>query len=367
MDVLHAPEELLHRVERDVKRAVLRGRNGLRYAAGVDRPKVGQTPKDVVWRRDKAELWRYRGDGPPAYAPPVVIVHSLISRSYVMDLHPANSAVRTLLGAGLDVLLLDWGVADAVEAENGLETYADAYVPEAIAAACEATGSDEVTLLGYCFGGVLSLLALARHPDLPVRNLVAMATPVDFEGMSAMTGLVRSDRFDAGALLDETGNVPPEAVENAFRLLRPTGEVSQYATLWENLWNDQYLDGYQAMAQWTRDHVPFPGAAFRQTVDLLVRDNALMRGGLRLAGEDVDLRAVTCPFLNVMAQRDHIVPAAAAAPTKELLGSDDAEDLVLDAGHVGLVASRTAAKVTLPHIAEWIQRHSERVADGGGG
>ena len=30
-------------------------------------------------------------------------------------------------------------------------------------------------------------------------------------------------------------------------------------------------EGFQAMAQWTRDHVPFPGAAFRQVVELLVR------------------------------------------------------------------------------------------------
>ncbi|MBI5105137.1 MAG: alpha/beta fold hydrolase [Solirubrobacterales bacterium] len=351
---------MLKRLERDVARAVRRGRNGLRYAAGTQRTRVGQTPKDVVWRRDKAELWRYRNDA-IRYAPPVVVVHSLVSRSYVLDLHPANSAIRTLTDAGLDMMLLDWGVADAVDADNGLETYADEYLPAAVDAAREAAGTDDVTLLGYCFGGVLSLLSLARHPELPVRNLIAMATPVDFEGMASMTGLLRSRRLHPEDVLDETGNVPPEAVENAFRLLRPTGEVAQYATLWENLWNDQYMEGYQPMAQWTRDHVPFPGRAFLQTVDLLVRDNALVHGPLRLAGRDADLAAITCPFLNVMAERDHIVPAGAARPLEGLVGSEDAETLCLDAGHVGLVASRTAAKVTLPHIAEWVQRHSDRV------
>src|SRR5207247_970568 len=143
---------------------------GLRYAAGTDRPKVGLTPKDVVWKRDKAELWRYRSEA-VQYAPPVVVVHSLVSRSYVLDLHPRNSAVRFWLEAGLDVMLLDWGVADAVEAENTLETYADHYLPEAVDAAREAAGTDDVTLLGYCFGGVLSLLSVARNPEMPVRNL----------------------------------------------------------------------------------------------------------------------------------------------------------------------------------------------------
>ena len=355
-----APSALLKRVERDVERAILRGRNGLRYAAGATRPEVGQTPKRAVWSKHKTQLWRYRNDR-IQYRPPVVIVHSLVSRSYVLDLYPGNSAIGFLLGSGLDVFLLDWGVADAAEAGNSLETYADGAIPAAVSAACDAAGTSEVTLLGYCFGGVLSLLACARHPELPVRNLILMATPVDYSAMQALTSLVRDGRLDPGDILDETGNVPPEVVENAFRLLKPTGEISQYANLWENLWNDEYMEGYQAMGQWTRDHVPFPGTAFRQTVEQLVRHNALMDGTLELGGEAVDLQKIRCPVLNVIAERDHIVPLAAAEPVPALVGSEVADELRLHAGHVGLVAGRAAAKVTLPGIAAWIAEHSEQI------
>ena len=292
----------------------------------------------------------------------MVIVHSLVSRSYVLDLYPGNSAVAFFVASGLDTLLVDWGVADEAEAANTLETYADEYLPRAIAAACDATDAHEVTLLGYCFGGVLSLLACARHPELPVRNLVVMATPVDFEGMRAITGLVREGRLEPDELLDETGNVPPEAIEGSFRLLKPTGDAASYATLWQHLWNDAYVEGYQAMSQWTRDHVPFPGAAFRQTAEQLVRRNALRDGSLVLGGEPVDLGAIRCPLLNVMAERDHIVPLPAAEPVTRLVGSDEADELRLGAGHVGLVAGRAAAKVTLPGIADWITTHSDTVA-----
>jgi polyhydroxyalkanoate synthase len=335
---------LLDRVQRDVERAVLRGRNGLRYAAGTSRPKVGRTPKDVVWHRHKAQLWHYRNED-VRYRPPVVIVHSLVSRSYVLDLYPGNSAIDFLLSQGLDVYLVDWGVADEAESGNTLETYTERYLPEAIAAV-----GGEVTVLGYCFGGVLSLLAA---PNLPMRNLVLMATPVDFTGMEAITALVRDGRLDPDELIDATGNVPPEAVEAAFRLLKPTAEYSQYANLWQHLWNDQYMEGYQAMGQWTRDHVPFPGAAFRQTVERLVRENGLMDGSL------ADLSTIDVPVLNVMAERDHIVPLAAAEPLARLI--PHAEELRLRAGHVGLVAGRAAAKVTLPGIAGWIAEHSEAV------
>ena len=111
------PIDLVARINRDVERSLLRARNGVRYVRGTHRPKVGATPKEVVWRRGKAELWRYR-NGTVRYGPPVVIVHSLVSRSYILDLRPGNSLVEYLTAAGLDVFMLDWGVPDELDADN---------------------------------------------------------------------------------------------------------------------------------------------------------------------------------------------------------------------------------------------------------
>lgn len=99
--------------------------------------------------------------------------------------------------------------------------------------------------------------------------------------MQAITALVREGRLDPEDVVDHTtGNVAPGAVENAFRRLKPKAEYSRYANLWQHLRNDDYVEGYQAMGQWTRDHVPFPGAAFRQTVEQPVRANGLMDGSV---------------------------------------------------------------------------------------
>jgi len=84
-----------------------------------------------------------------------------------------------------------------------------------------------------------------------------------------------------------------------------------------------------------------------------------MDASLELGGERVDLGAIRCPVLNVLAERDHIVPLPAAEPVPRLVGSDRADELRLAAGHVGLVAGRAAAKVTLPGIAGWIADHSK--------
>jgi polyhydroxyalkanoate synthase subunit PhaC len=355
------PAELVERVRRDARRNALRARNGVKVAAGIDRPKLGQTPKDLVWERDRCQLWRYRNDD-VRLSPPLLIVFSLVSRPYVFDLRPGNSFVEHLLGAGFDVFLLDWGVPDARDADNRLEDYADGYLPEVLDRTCEVAGTDDVNLLGYCFGGVLSLLCAAHHPDAPLRSLTVMATPVDFSDSGVWSSVIGGGRVDLDAVLDEDGNVPPDVVQNAFRLLRPTGELRQYADLLQHVWNDEFVAAYQAMTQWSNDHIPFPGATARQTAEMLVGENAFMTDRLRLGGDPVHLRDITVPFLAVLASRDYIVPEHVAAPVTDLVGSEDAQMVTLDGGHVGLAVGRSAANVTIPRIIDFLRTRSEELS-----
>jgi polyhydroxyalkanoate synthase len=286
-------------------------------------------------------------------------VFSLVSKSYILDLQPGNSFVEHLQSAGLDVFLLDWLPADERFAHERLDDYADLYIPEAVRRTLAAAGSQTVNLFGYCFGGVLALLYAAHHPDAPLRGLSVMATPVDFEKFDLGRELAREGRLPLEALLDENGNVPASTVRQLFRLLKPTGEVRQYATLLENVWKDDYVTAYQAMTGWSEDHVPFPGTAARQTLEMLVRDNGFMRDSIRLNGDLIRLRDIRFPMLTVLAERDHIVPEPVAAPLPDLVGSEENELLRLDAGHVGLIVGRTAAKVTIPRIIEFLTARSE--------
>jgi polyhydroxyalkanoate synthase len=357
------PADLVGRVRRDVGRTLQRARNGVKYVTGIDRPQVGTTPKDTVWRRDKAQLWHYRADPDrPADGTPVLIVMSLISRSYILDLYPGASFVAALQAEGFDTYMLDWGIPDERDADNGLDTYVDELLPAAVSAVLDDSGADELNLIGYCYGGLLSLLLGAAHPDLPVTSLVTMATPVDFDQMGLFGRMFDGDRLRPDDLLDDTGNVPPEVIRNAFRVLKPTADVTQYAVLWEKLWDDKQMEGFQVMGQWTRDHIPFPGRAFRETVELM-RDDAFMTGRVRLAGRPLDLRDVRWPVLNVVAAKDHIVPSAAALPVCELVGSSEAVTLELPAGHVGLVMGRAAATTTLPGIFAWLRAHGPAASE----
>jgi len=339
-----------------VERQVRRVRNGVAYLAGSAHPAVAQTPRDLVFTRDKARLWRYRSDR-RTVRPPLLIVHSLVSKSTILDLLPGSSMIGFLLSEGFDVFLLDWVPADAADAQNTLETYVDGYVPDAVRAAADEAGADELTVIGYCFGAVLALLLAAGHPELPIRNLVALTCPCDYREMGFMSRMFMPGRLDPDDVIDDTGLVPAAVMDEGFQSLKPTDRVVQQVTLWENLWNDRWLEGYLAINRWARDQVAFPGATFRQTVDLLIRRNGLFEGVVPLGRRDVRLADIACPFLNVYCEQDTIVRAASSKPLVGLVGSDDATELVLQSGHIGLVAGRQA-KEAQPQIAEWIRARS---------
>jgi len=348
----------LETVKRDVARTSLQARNGIKHVAGINHMKVAQTPKEVVWERRKSQLWRYRA-GQITQPVPIVIVYSVVSRSYLFDLYPGHSFVEHLCNLGHDVYLLDWGIPDEVDAANDLEMYTEDHLPAAVRAAQEASGSDSAFLMGYCFGGTLSLLSMAARDIPEVAGLILMATPVDHHKMGLFTELLGPQaRINPADLIDGTGNLPASASRDVFTLLKPTSKVAASVTFLERMWDDEFVKGYQAMGQWTRDHVPIPGAVFRQMVRMLFRSNAIINNSVYLNGRRVDLKSVTVPVLIVVAEKDHIVPLDSALPAADLVGSEDVEIARLPFGHVGLIMGRAAAKQTIPTILDWVRRHT---------
>lgn len=353
-----SPTDLVTRVRRDTERNMLRVRNGLKHLAGVGKPQLTQTERETVWSAEKVELWHYPSTTRTVRTP-LLFVHSLVSRSYVFDLVPGNSVVEAMRDRGFDVYLIDWGVPDELESGNTLETYSDDYIPTIVREVQRLSGAPDVNMFGYCFGGVLSLLAAAGNTDMPLRSLAVMATPVDYRHMGPMTSMIQEGRVNPEDMLDATGNVPADVMLNSFRVLQPTGDIVGYVNLWQNLWNDEFVAAHQVMTQWGMDHIPFPGAAFLQMGELLSRQNLLATGKIPMGDREIDLADITVPFLNIIGEKDHIVPPPATGNLSDLVGSTDKEELRLKAGHVGVIAGKTAHRHNIPAMADWIKRHSE--------
>ena len=153
---------------------------------------TGQTPKETVWARGKAKLYRYRPQK-KRHPVPVLLVYALILRPYILDLVPGNSLVEHLLGEGFDVYLLGWGIPDDEDKNLSFEDYVLDYLPEAVENLSRGSGAVRLTLFGYCQGGTMAAMYAALFPGEPIENLVLLATPTDFRarGPRALRSLDR--------------------------------------------------------------------------------------------------------------------------------------------------------------------------------
>lgn len=262
---------------------------------------------------------------------------------------------------GFDVYVWDWGGADELDAENTLETYLQGYFPRGLEAVCDEAGTDDVSLLAYCMGGILSVQALAAQLDLPVRSMVTLASPFDMRHLGAVVDALREGRIKPDDVVDRDGNVPGSLVVESFKSRKPTADIVNYANLWQNLWNDQYVEGYQAIGRFLSDHPNVAGAAFRQIIEMWFAGNGFVNDTLRLGGRRLHLADVRLPILAVIAQRDDIAPEEAADAIVDVLPNADVELMKIDAGHVSLFAGRAAVKVVMPKIFEWLEGQSEEV------
>lgn len=345
-------------VQSEVERTIQRTRRGVDFVLDRSDPNVGMTPKDAILAHGTLKLYRYRPLTDEVYRVPLVLVMSLVSKPYILDLSPGQSMVEHLLREGFDVYMIDWGVPQPEDKKLRLDDYVFDFLPRCIEKVQETSQEQDYTLVGYCMGGLLTLIYAALNPEAPLKNLVCLATPVDFEKMGLFRQWCDPRWFDVDRVVDTLGNVPPEMIFRSFELLRPAERLVAYARLWDNLWSDAYVNYYRTFDKWVNDQIPFPGEAFRQMTKDLMWENKLMKGELRLGSKLVDTQGITCPVLNAMAEHDHIAPYGATAPLTSLVGSEEKEDLVLKGGHVSLVAGKSAVLRLWPTMSQWLGKRS---------
>ncbi len=318
---------------------------------------VGATPKDVVYRENKASLYRYHSPVNPAKPVPVLIVYALINRLYILDLYPGRSFIQHLLGQGLAVYAVDWGTPGDEDRGIPFDYYIEGYLDRMVRKVMELSGATQISLFGYCMGGTLAAIYAALHPER-VKNLVLLTTPIDFAEAGYLGQVVRDEHFPLDAVVDAYGNVPPWFMQAGFKLLNPIGDVVKYYNFIKHMHNDLFLENFFAMETWVNDNVPFPGAAYRKYIEDLYQENLLYRGLFEIDGKRVDLKKITANHLSIAASEDNICPPQSATCIKELISSQDNEAVVLPGGHVGVLIGGRALKTTWPRITDWLLQRS---------
>lgn len=351
-------EEIDQRVKKTIERTLARNIPGLNVPAPELDLEVGQTPKELVYTRDTLRLYHYRPVLDEIYRVPLLIVMSPVARGYILDLAPGQSLVEYLLLQGYDVYMADWAPPRREHAHLGLSAFVNEMLDGAVEHIRVESGEAELTLVGYCMGGMLSSLYAALHPHRGIKNLACFTTPINADGMVLYKQWAESKSFDIDRLVEELGIIPGDLINASIQALRPLQRSANQLQLLNNVGNDAFVKANLRFDRWAADQLPLPGELARDFVRDFLRGNRFVSGDFPVGDKVVDLGKIRVPFLHVAAEYDHIVPTAASKDLIGLVGCSDKQEIVIKGGHVSLVAGGNAVYRLWPQLDRWLGARS---------
>ncbi len=324
---------------------------------------VGLTPREVVWRLNKSTLYHYTPTRPPEkrHPIPLLLVYALINKPFIFDLAPGRSFIEFMLDQGFDIYLLDWGEPGPEDKDITFDDYITEYLFRAVRKMRRHSGSDEISMLGYCLGATISVVYAAAYPEIPIRNLILLTAPVDFSSQpeGSMAVWLQEGRLDVDKLVNTLGNVPGELIRHWAKMLKPVENfMGAYINVMKMLDDPAAVRGWQAINRWVEDVIPFSGEAFRQFVNTYLRGNKLIKGEHEINGNPVDIANIKASLLNIVAKYDHLVSQSQSESIMDLVASEDKEMKVIPSTHVGIMVSGSARYKLWPEIVNWLGERS---------
>lgn len=323
---------------------------------GVEQPR--RTPSEVLFDEEHRLLRRYvRPDG--ASGDPVLLVPPLAAPATCFDLRPGCSLAEFLLDSGRSPYLVDYGTISFADRRLGFEEWIDDIIPTAIERASRDAGGRPVDLVAWCLGGILSLLALAAHPDLPVRSLSAIATPIDYSKIPNLAPFQGVARYTGGRVISSLnramGGWPEPLVRTSFRLSGLQREITKPMFIARNLHRTETLAHLEAVDRYMGRMEAYPGRLYGQMYGRLMLANDLAAGRFELGDRVIELAEVRVPVLAVAGTADVIAPVPAAERVVDVLpGAPDVRFEVAPGGHLGVLTGQSAPKTTWAHVDRFL-------------
>jgi len=348
--------------------------------------KSGLTPYETVYEGDLMKLRYYAlpaesqiqlDDGETLevqhrrHAVPLVLVPPLGVTTEVFDLMPHRSLVRYLAARGFHVYLIDWGKPEPRHAQLGIKDYADTMFATALSEVRRHAGVRTVSLMGWCMGGLLSLIYLGLTRDRNIRNLITIASPIDMRGGGIVARMATALNRPAQLIRKFTGwrlhNLDPARLNSpgwlttlSFKLTDPIGSLTTYWDLLTRMSDRNYVENYSTTADYLNHMLMYPGGVIQDLVVKLAVDNQMAAGRIEIRGAIADLSTIKSNLLVFAGDRDTLVPASIAGRVLDLVASKDKDFRVVPGGHMGVILGSKAMKSVWEPSARWLASRSQR-------
>lgn len=323
-------------------------------------PSTGLSPKELVWRKNKSKLYRYISPHQEyTYKTPLLMIYALINKAYILDLAPGMSVVEHLMQKGFDVYLLDWGEFAWEDRNLSFDDLVHHYIARAAEKVCQLSGTDQLSMLGYCMGGTMNAMyaGLSKHPE--IKNMVYLATPIDFAESATAGKWLNSAGFDLDAVCNSLELIPSRFIDIGVKMLRPVDNFwGTYTRLWKSIAEEKPYYNWKLLDKWVNDNIHFPGKAFYQWVKDLYQENKLVKGEFELRQKPVRLSNIESSLLVLAGEKDHLVLPEQTTAVLDGSSSADKTYAPFPVGHGGLVFGGMAQREVYPYLANWLAERS---------
>jgi len=315
-------------------------------------------PSSIIDEGPQRTVHRYRPTTRARRHAPVLLVPPLAAPARCFDLRRGASLVQHLVALGYPTYLVDYGPIAFSDRQLGLEHWVDDVIPNAVEAVTEDAAGLPVQLVGWCLGGIMSVLAVAGN-ELPVGSVSLIASPFDFAKVRTMAPIRRLAELTGGRLVtglySALGGAPAPLVSLGFQLTALDKRVTKPLTIIRHINDRDLLAHIEAVDDYMAHMLAYPGRTFAQLYHRFFRINDLADGRVELSDRTIDIADVDVPALVVAGTNDVLAPAEAVLAAEELLtGTPVVRVERAPGGHLGVLTGRGARLATWRYLDEFL-------------
>ncbi len=303
------------------------------------------------------------------YHVPLVLVPPLGVTTETFDLMPNRSLVRYMTAAGFKVYMIDWGRPTRRHSRLGVKDYADAMMSEALDAVRAHAGEAQVSLMGWCMGGLFALLHAGMRVDPRIRNIVTIASPIDLRSGGMIAGVAQAINTPAKLIRKYTDfrlhSIDPNLMQApswvttlAFKLTNPIGSVTTYWDLLMNLWDREFVESHTTTSDYLNNMLVYPAGMVQDFIVHGAVDNTMAAGEFKLGRKTARFSNIHAPLLAFAGETDTLVQASTASRIMDLVGSNDRQFEVAPGGHMGVILGSKAQRHVWADSATWLAKRS---------
>lgn len=300
---------------------------------------------------------------------PLVLVPPLGVTTETFDLMPQRSLARYMAARGFHVYLIDWGKPEKRHASLGLQDYAQHMFGEALAQVRRHSGSEDVSLMGWCMGGLLSLFYCGLTQDPKVRNLVTIASPIDMRGGGMVAQASSIFSVPAKVVRRLSGfrlhNLSPKFLHSpgwmttlSFKLTDPVGSITTYWDLITKLWDREFVTGHTTTSDYLNNMLDYPGGVVQDMMVKMAIDNQMACGKVEIRDAVADMTTITANLLVYAGKSDVLVSPGIAKRSLEFVASTDKQFRVAPGGHMGVILGSKAVEAVWAPVVDWLSTRS---------